>query len=160
VKDLTIQLFDYHVWANEKLLQHLRSLPREVFTNKVDSVFPTIAETLGHILAVDELWFSRIKGENLQQIVTKQLNTLEETIKVFTGLYNEIKHFLVHTENHEKIVIYKNTKGDQFSNKISEIVQHIVNHGTYHRGNISAMIRQMGYEGISADYIGFLRKNQ
>lgn len=157
MKGLTIQLFNYHLWANERLIQHLGGLPKEIFITKVDSVFPTIAETFGHMIAVDELWYLRMKGENLQQIVPKQIDTLDETIRVSTGLHNEIKQFLINTENVEHMAVYKNTRGDEFNNKISEIVQHIVNHGTYHRGNISAMIRQMGYKGTSTDYIGYLR---
>jgi len=62
LKKLTIQLFEYHVWANKKLIKHLRSLPEEVFVNQVNSVFPTIAETFGHMLAVDEMWYLRLKG--------------------------------------------------------------------------------------------------
>lgn len=157
MKELTIQLFDYHLWANERLIQHLRGLPKEIFLNKVESVFPTIAETFGHMIAVDKLWYSRMKGKNLQQIGTKQFNTIEETLEASADLHNNIKCFLVSTENVENMVFYQNTRGDQFNNQISEIVQHIVNHGTYHRGNISAMIRQMGYEGTSTDYIGYLR---
>lgn len=159
-KELTIQLFDYHIWANERILQHTNSLPKALFNDIVDSVFPTISETFGHILAVDELWFLRIKGENLKQIVAKKLNTVEETIEAFDELHNEIKHFLNDAEDHEEVVTYTNTKGDQFQNQIYEIIHHIVNHGTYHRGNISAMIRQMGHTGVSIDYIGYLRNKK
>lgn len=155
-----MQLFDYHLWANERLFDHLRGLPKDIFDIKVDSVFPTIAKTFDHMIAVDELWYLRLKGESLQQIDAKEFKTPEGAIKEFIKLYNEIKHFLINTDDVEQVVIYQNTKGDQFSNKIHEIVQHIVNHGTYHRGNISAMIRQIGYEGASTDYIFYLRNTQ
>ena len=66
MKKLAIQLFEYHSCANEQIIQHLGRLPEEIFTNKVESVFPTIAETCGHMIAVDELWYLRLKGENLR----------------------------------------------------------------------------------------------
>ncbi|MFJ8268683.1 DinB family protein [Peribacillus asahii] len=157
MKEWTMQLFDYHVWANDRLIQHLKGLPEAVFLNKVNSVFPTIAETFGHMIAVDELWYLRMKGNSLQQIASKSFSTIEDTVKTSTVLHNEIKDFLIHTEDVEDMAGYQNTKGDQFNNKIAEVVQHIVNHGTYHRGNIAAMIRQMGYEGVSTDYIFYLR---
>ncbi|USK70035.1 DinB family protein [Peribacillus asahii] len=157
MKEWTMQLFDYHVWANDRLIQHLKGLPEAVFLNKVNSVFPTVAGTFGHMIAVDELWYLRMKGNSLQQIVSKSFSTIEDTVKASTVLHNEIKDFLINTEDVEAMAGYQNTKGDQFNNKIAEVVQHIVNHGTYHRGNIAAMIRQMGYEGVSTDYIFYLR---
>lgn len=160
MKEWTRQLFDYHVWANERLMQHVKGLPEEIFLNKVDSVFPTIAATFGHMIAVDELWYLRMKGNSLQQIVPKSFHTIEDVIKASTVLHNEIKDFLIKVQNVEDIVVYQNTKGDPFNNTIIELVQHIVNHGTYHRGNISAMIRQMGYEGVSTDYIFYSRANK
>ncbi|KKI90413.1 hypothetical protein WQ54_20865 [Bacillus sp. SA1-12] len=157
MKELTLQLFDYHFWANEKLLQHLQGLPKGIYLSKVESVFPSIAETFGHMVAADEVWYSRLKGESLSQLATKKFRSIEETSIVSAALYNEIKHFLTKTENFERMIHYNNMKGDPFNNKMSEIVHHMVNHGTYHRGNISAMIRQMGFEGISTDYIVYLR---
>lgn len=158
MKELTIQLFKYHVWANSRMVQHLKVLPKEIFTNQVDSVFPTISYAFGHIIAVDELWYLRMKKESLKQMVPKLFLTIEEVEGTCTGLYQEIDEFLENTGDVEQVVIYKNTEGDVFNNSIFEIVQHIVNHGTYHRGNIAAMIRQMGYEGIGTDYIYYLRK--
>ncbi|MEH6948948.1 DinB family protein [Bacillus sp. JJ634] len=157
MKEWTMQLFDYHVWANDRLIQHLKGLPEAVFLNKVNSIFPSVAETFGHMIAVDELWYLRLKGNSLQQIVSKLFSTIEDTVKASTVLHNEIKDFLINMEDVEDMAGYQNTKGDQFNNKIAEVVQHIVNHGTYHRGNIAAMIRQMGYEGVSTDYIFYLR---
>lgn len=158
MRKLTLQLFDYHLWANSRLLQHLKSIPKEVFTKEMDSVFPTIAETFGHMIAVDEMWYLRMKGENAQQMVLKNIDTIEETEKRYHALHTNIQHFLKNIENISQTVVYRNSKGESFSNSTLEIVQHIVNHGTYHRGNIASMIRQMGHKGISTDYIVYLRR--
>ncbi|MBE3554365.1 MAG: hypothetical protein IMW85_05085 [Thermicanus sp.] len=50
------------------------------------------------------------------------------------------------------------SKGERFTNHLEEIIHHIVNHGTYHRGNIAAMVRQLGQTGVSTDYIDDLRE--
>ncbi len=135
-----MQLFDYHLSANERLLVHLRGLPKDIFNIKVGSAFPTIAKTFAHIIAVDELWYFRLKGESLQRIDpdAKEFKTPEGTIKEFIKLHQKIKHFLLTIDDVERVVVYQNTNGDQVSNKIRDIVQHNVNHGTYHRGNVSA----------------------
>ena len=153
----TIALYDYNVWANERILNHLKSLPVEVFSCQVGNVFPSIAIALGHIAAVDEVWFYRMKAESPLSIDTNQFNNIDEAWNYFNKLHYEVKEFLLKKEDLEAAVTYKNTRGMEFNNTISEIVQHMVNHGTYHRGNITSILRQIEYSGISTDYIEYLR---
>ena len=158
LKNHLLRIYNYHLWANDRLIQHIKTLPEGVLRTKVENVFPTIAETFGHMIAADETWYLRMKGkgENIQAITPKSIHTVEEIAEVSADLYEEIGYFLLQV-NTEEFITYQNTRGEQFTNKISEIVQHMVNHGTYHRGNIAAMIRQMWYRGISTDYIQYAR---
>ncbi|MCM3024666.1 DinB family protein [Heyndrickxia ginsengihumi] len=130
MNELAKQLVRYHIWANQQLISHLKTLPSELFHTKVESVFPTLAETFGHIISVDYVWLSRINKEKPSKIQKWTFQT---------------------------VAAYKNTKGELFTQTLFELIQHIVNHGTYHRGNLAAMIRQLGYQGTSTDYITFLR---
>jgi uncharacterized damage-inducible protein DinB len=157
MRKLTLQFFCYHSWANKQLIEHLSKLPKEIINKEVNSVFPSISQTFAHMYAVDELWFLRINGKSVDSIESKRLKTIQEMNDAFTYLHNEILEFLNHQDDLEQTVVYHNTKGQRFSNSIREIIYHIVNHGTYHRGNISAMIRQLGYQGIPTDYIYYLR---
>ncbi|MEK3724277.1 DinB family protein [Paenibacillus sp. FSL H8-0034] len=49
---------------------------------------------------------------------------------------------------------------DKLNVPLVELVQHVVNHGTYHRGNITAMLRQLGHKGVPTDYIFYLYADQ
>jgi uncharacterized damage-inducible protein DinB len=157
MKKLTLQFFDYHSWATKQLIEHLSKLPKEIMNKEVNSVFPSISHTFAHMYAVDELWFLRISGKGVDSIESKPFKTIQEMNDAFTCLHNEMLEFLNLKDDLEQTVIYTNTKGQRFRNSIREIIYHIVNHGTYHRGNISAMIRQLGYQGVSTDYIYYLR---
>ncbi|RAK13968.1 putative damage-inducible protein DinB [Anoxybacillus vitaminiphilus] len=157
MKKLTLQFFDYHSWATKQLIEHLSKLPKEIMNKEVNSVFPSISQTFAHMYAVDELWFLRISGKSVNSIEPKPFKTIQEINDAFTYLHNEMLQFLNFKDDLEQTVIYTNTKGQRFSNSIREMIYHIVNHGTYHRGNISAMIRQLGYQGVSTDYIYYLR---
>lgn len=57
--------YDYNIWANERVIQHLRTLPEELFLKEVNLGFKSIAEVLGHLASADEVWFARIKEEKL-----------------------------------------------------------------------------------------------
>jgi len=156
VKKLILQFFDYHSWANNQLIDHLSKLPKEIIHKEVNSVFPSISQTFAHMYAVDKLWFLRVSGKSVNSIEAQPFITTQEMNDAFTYLHNEMLEFLNLIDDLEQPVIYTNTKGEHFRNSIREIIYHIVNHGTYHRGNIAAMIRQLGYQGISTDYIYYL----
>ncbi|MFC7686849.1 DinB family protein [Ureibacillus sp. GCM10028918] len=115
-------------------------------------------KTIGHILAADETWFLRMqeKANDIQIITAKSIRNIEDIERESFVLYSDLRNYLLH-KNIESQIDYKNTKGEQFRNSISEMIQHMVNHGTYHRGNVAAMIRQMGYERVATDYLKYVR---
>ena len=157
MKKFTLKLYNYHVWANQTLINHIELLPEELLSRKFNSVFSSIGETFGHIYMVDHIWFQRIKGKSPSKINSKTFDDIVEMKKWFGKQQDEIQSFIKQVDV-EKIVKYQNSKGVQFNNPIYEIIQHMVNHGTYHRGNIASLIRQSGFKGVSTDFIFFLRK--
>ncbi|GAA0134882.1 DinB family protein [Paenibacillus sp. YSY-4.3] len=154
-----VQGYDYNIWANERMIQHLRALPEELFLREVNLGFKSIAEVFGHLASADEVWFARIKEENPPSTAAKSFITIEEASNHITGLQSRIRQHLGSISNFEKNVAYRNTRGQEFQNSISEIIQHVVNHGTYHRGNVTTILRYLGHSGTTTDYISFLRKD-
>lgn len=75
---------------------------------------------------------------------------------MFFELSKRYKLFLNQREHIDKFLVIENPSGDLMKTSVSELVPYIVNHGTYHRGNITAMLRQMGYASVSTDYGHYL----
>lgn len=155
-KEELIKLFDYHIWAMNKLLKHLKQLPIQIYSQSLESVFPSISTVINHIYQVDLLWYKRYNNSYSPSPVVS-LNTIDEALIEFNQLHTNMKADLL-TRDHLEEFSYRNSKGEVYRNTIIEVIQHLVNHGTYHRGNISAMIRELGYTGISTDYIVYLRE--
>lgn len=156
-----IQLYTYHVWANRRLLDHLATLPGDIFDRRVESVFPSINHALAHMFAVDEMWFYRLQGDFSRKPSGDPFESLLKASEAFARLHQSMQSYLTDGQlNFEQTVSYTNSKGETFRNSILEIVQHMINHGTYHRGNISAMLHQMGHRGVSTDFIIFSRENR
>jgi len=153
-----VQLYEYNIWANERVMNHLKSLPDGTFTKEVDLGFKSIAEVISHMISADEVWFARIKGESPPSLARTPFTNIEEASSYQNKLQTQIHEYLMSTNDIEKIVSYSNTKGEKFQNSILEIMQHVVNHGTYHRGNISTILNSLGIKGILTDYIAYLRK--
>jgi uncharacterized damage-inducible protein DinB len=139
-----------------EMIWHLKKKPLSDYQKPMQSVFPTIAHTVQHIYDVDALWLSRCKeGEYFEKAV---IHTPNEAEKAFAQLHDQIAEFAGSVDTAEQ-VRYQNSAGTVFVNTVDDILRHLVNHGTYHRGNLAAMLRQMGHPGISTDYIYFLRQS-
>lgn len=153
-----VQFFEYHIWATEKLLNYVEDSIPELYTEKIDSVFSSIQEAFEHIYTIDNLWFSRMQ-ENIQTTKNASFLTIAEAKEKFRTLHN-VMHSYLKAVDEGNIVVYKNSVGESFEDTIHDIMIHVVNHGTYHRGNITAMIRSLGFKSISTDLIFFLREKE
>jgi uncharacterized damage-inducible protein DinB len=148
-----MDLLSYHKWATNRLLNHIIGLPENVFTEKLKGTFTSISETFAHIYDIDSLWFQRIYPDFKAE--KRIIENPSAAFNYFKDLHDEMIMCL--KDNPLTEVVYQNSKGETFRNEIGEIIQHLSNHGTYHRGNIATMIRQLGYEAISTDYIYYIR---
>jgi len=168
MKQDSLRLYDYHVWANKRVFNHLKELPSEVYQQEVKSVFSSVEQVVIHLFKTDVVWLCAMSDktyEEIQQFVGKysaemENKTLEEMEKEYLKFSEQYIDFLSSQEDLEASKTLKHPKYGQLETRLSELVQHVVNHGTYHRGNITAMLRQLGYPGPSTDYIFYLYEKQ
>jgi uncharacterized damage-inducible protein DinB len=154
------KLYDYNVWANNKIFQHLRTLPEDILHREVPSSFPTIGATLAHIYVSDVTDLSTMK--QVPDIDEKQAEWEAETKDAsigaledcFKGIKEQYEDFLSGDLDFDAFV----SDEDKFVS-YSDIIQHVVNHSTYHRGNITCMLRQLGYSGVSTDILTYVYTN-
>jgi len=114
---MTLQLFNYHSWATNTLIQHLRKLPLKHYQKEIQSVFPTVATTIQHIYDVDLLWLSRcmeckpLKGESIQFLQLDEMfhqifleladnQTLLSIVSQMRGHLNRMRYLELKTPNH------------------------------------------------------------
>ncbi|SFE01131.1 Uncharacterized damage-inducible protein DinB (forms a four-helix bundle) [Paenibacillus catalpae] len=158
-----IRQYEYHIWANNRLFDHLKQLPEEVYSSEVQSVFPSVAAVMEHLYVRDEMWLAVITGEStdLVSLVTR----LTEEVKGLTASsleerYNRIadrfRDYMAGVDDLDKVTSITHPRAGSMNAPISGLIQHVVNHGTYHRGNVTAILRQQGHPGVATDYIYFL----
>lgn len=154
-------LLDYSAWANTRLSESLAPLPDELLTQEVPSSFSSVAKTLRHMWDAEVIWYRRMEGESLSDWPSKNFQgTQQELIaKVVQSSY-DLKAF-IDSKGPDFLnskIRYKNLKGDWFEDEVSGLLYHVVNHGTYHRGQITTMLRSLKVESIlSTDIIIYLR---
>lgn len=160
--------FEYHLWANKLVYKHLKELPENVCFQEVKSVFPTLYDTLLHMYQTDFIYLYAIKGESFEKIVAavnqlKEENperSFEKLEKSYLQLGDKYREFINSLENLHAIISISHPSFGTLTTSYNEILQHVVNHGTYHRGNITAILRQLGYKGVPTDYIFYLYDTQ
>lgn len=149
---------DYNIWANRQLIDHLLDYEDSVLEEKVLGSLSNIRESMRHIWFAEEGWLSRLKGQEWN--ADKVVNFTGDNEKLIVAWHTtsiEFRNF-VEDANLEKSIYYtRNGKEHMIAGE--EIAQTVFNHGSYHRGQIIAMMLQVGIEEIpNTDYIEWVRK--
>lgn len=147
-----VKMFDYHVWANQTMMNRLKELPQELYHREITSVFPSIAKVMPHIYFVDYAWLGVLEGQSMKEALAAasaskeavESMRIDELEVLFSELSERYRAVLSEQESMEKLILLDNPYAGVREISISDIVLQTVNHGTYHRGNITAMLRQLG----------------
>jgi len=150
-----VGLHAYHAWANDRLLAHLATLPAETSRTEVRSVFPTIDAVLAHIYVIDRGWLAMMGGTPFAEAAAASLPLIEETRGMrlpqltsrMTAQTAEFRAFL----DARPDVNASHAVG-ALAMTITDMMQHVVIHGSYHRGNITAMLHQLEHRGVPTDF--------
>ncbi|MEK4662144.1 DinB family protein [Priestia sp. FSL H7-0729] len=153
------QMYNYNAWANQTILNRIKELPSSVLSQEVNSSFPTIAHALSHIYAVDKMWYLVLTGTSMPEALQACMplngeihGSIDEYIQMFADLSAQYSEWLQGQTNLEQTVLLDNPFAGVRETSLSEMVFHLVNHGTYHRGNVSTMLRQLGHASVMNDY--------
>ncbi|MGB4843524.1 MAG: DinB family protein [Ferruginibacter sp.] len=162
MKEVLKQYAAYTIWANQKIFDCMSNLSDEQINQEITSSFPSLSKTILHMWNAEAIWWQRLKLE--EKIIVPGDN--------FTGSFTE----LIKQVNQQSIIwkewvdnatetqlqhvfFYRNTKREEFKQPVYELLLHIMNHGTYHRGQLVTMLRQLGVDKIpSTDFTTFCRK--
>jgi uncharacterized damage-inducible protein DinB len=155
-----LKMYDYHVWANGVIIDRLKELPKDIYHKGIQSGFSSVSKVLSHIYLTDYAWFDIISGKSMNEAMTStdqlreevETKSIEEMKKIFLDLSERNKALLNSQEDIERLIEVDNPYAGLLETSISESVLHVVTHGSYHRGNIATMLRQMGHTSVMQDY--------
>lgn len=155
-------LYEYNYWANHRLLEIIETLAQEQFTKDLGSSHGGIQGTLVHTMGAEEIWLKRWKGESPATFYSAEdFPTIEALSNQWEMVEMEMMgfcHLLKTEEDIKKSISYKNLKGEAFSQPLWQLMQHLVNHSTYHRGQIVTMLRQIGVKPVGTDLVTYFRE--
>jgi uncharacterized damage-inducible protein DinB len=152
-------LYAYNSWANRRVLDACAPLSAAQLTQNLHSSFPSVRDTLAHIMLAEWLWLERWQGRS-PAFPSDQFADLASIRTRWQKIEGDLNAFIqpLSGTDLDRVVEYKNTKGHAFSNPMRQMLQHLVNHGTYHRGQITTMLRQLGATPLTTDLIAYYRE--
>jgi uncharacterized damage-inducible protein DinB len=154
-------LFSYDAWANRRMLEACAALSHEQFTHDLGSSFRSVRDTLAHIMGAEWLWLERFRGRSPALLPGgDQFGDLASLRARWAEFESELLSYVngLSAADLERSFDYRDTKGNPHSNLLWQTLQHLANHGTYHRGQVTTLLRQLGAKAVSTDLIGFYRE--
>src|SRR5271166_355889 len=172
----------YNRWANLRMFALLEKLNEEQFTASRHSSFPSVWETVFHIFAAEWIWLKRwtglspvttqpVKGASFETWKTLRsggsppplkLSTVAE-LRAFCDSLDEERQAFIAGLTEDKLrgpVSFHDMSGNAYSEPLVQLMQHVVNHGTYHRGQVTTLLREAGAETITLDMLYFFREKR
>jgi uncharacterized damage-inducible protein DinB len=146
LKDLRT-LVNSHYWARDRVLAAAALLPPEQFTRDLGNSFKSIRDTLGHLLGAELNWYLRWQGESPTSLLSPdQFPDVESLRTRWLELELKMRAYIdsVGEDGVSGIISYKLLNGTPMASPLWQMAQHVVNHGSYHRGQVTTMLRQLG----------------
>jgi uncharacterized damage-inducible protein DinB len=141
------RMLAYNVWANNRIFQSLSDQNGD----------PEMWGKFSHLILAEQVWQSRIEGRTFSGPGIFDLLPQEEIGELMKNNESGWKRIFESQADFSKTLPYKLLNGSEGNSTLSDILTHVFNHGTYHRGQIATLMRQKGLEPVATDFIGFAR---
>jgi len=154
-------IVDYHYWARDRLLDAIEPLAPDEYDRDLGGSFRSIRETVTHIYAAEWAWCERWHGRSPAALVPPdRFADVAALRRAWIENEASIRTF-VNTTPFDRVIAYTLFSGQSGANALWQMVQHVVNHASYHRGQVTTMLRQIGAKPPkSMDMIAFYRLKQ
>ena len=154
-------LYDYNAWANRRAMDAAEALTQEQFTKPMGSSFGSVRDTLAHICGAEWIWLERFQGRSPAALPnTGEIESVASLREKWSEQEARLLAFVgkLTQEDLDRVMEYKTLKFGVYRNPLWQSMQHVVNHGTYHRGQVTTLLRQLGAQPILTDLMHFYRE--
>ena len=160
MKELLQQCAAYNIWATKLLTDRINKLNEEDITKEITSSFPSLYKTLQHMWLAEEVWWQRLKlTENIVLESAKFTGSFGEMAVILAKQSQQWKDWLDSASENQIAHVFAYIRNkEQVKMPVYQMLQHVFNHATYHRGQLVTMLNQLGADKIpSTDFSTFCR---
>ena len=154
-------LIDYHYWARDRLFEALEPLTADQLKRDMGNSFKSIHDTVAHVYAAEWAWYERWHGNSPTALlppdrfpdlssIRRSWSEQEITMRGYVDALGDA--------GASRVIEYRLLSGQAGSSPLWQMLQHVVNHASYHRGQVTTMLRQLGAQPAkSMDMIAYHR---
>lgn len=151
------ELFAFHLWRQAEIVKLLRELDAQFVSQQLSGSFGSLYIIMKHLVWAEKVWLGRVDNDAVANMRELDFPGLLEEWKATSAKWvSEVQQQA--PEAFDQQVVYYTTKGVEHSNTLTEIVIHLLDHATYHIGQMMNAVRSFGIEPVSTNYIHYLRQ--
>ena len=162
-RDEIRDLYLFNHWANARVRGAVATLSEDECSSDLKSSYPSVRDTMLHIMASEWVWLMRWQGTSP---TGAPLSWQDYTREQIAAQWAEVEAGqLDFIERHpdpalEQLLSYTTFRGEPFTQPLWQLLRHVVNHSSYHRGQITTMLRQLGHSAVATDLVVYYRQSQ
>ena len=158
-----LHLLGFHYWARDRVMFAANTLDPEQYARAMGNSFTSIRDTLNHVYLAEWIWYSRWNGESPTAFPEFDLHDLPSLRKRWQEMEGKVRAYIgaAGEAGLNRVIPYRLLSGKESASPLWQMVVHVVNHATYHRGQVTTLLRQLGAAPPqSTDMITYFRENQ
>ena len=147
---------DYNYWARDRQLQSCASLSADEFSRQLGGSFPSLRETFAHMVAAEWLWLERWRGNSPKTLIPPdEFPDLDAVTARWHAVEREMRAYLTRLDEEALAAArtYVSTRGEQWTYPLWKMIQHLLNHQSYHRGQVATLLRMLGAKPPHVDFL-------
>lgn len=148
MKEYFLKLYQYNSWANQRVLECLDR--QQVKDEKILQIF-------GHLVCAQLIWFHRFKDLPKSPLKLWGNYSLTELKSIAEDASRSWLEFIEEEDGFDRVLKYTNYVGEYYETNIRDLMAHLVNHCTYHRGQVAVLLRERGLEPVNTDFVTYDR---
>jgi uncharacterized damage-inducible protein DinB len=152
------ELYDYNRWANERSLAATARLDKATFIRPLGNSFSSVRDTLAHILGAEWIWLERWNGISPAALLDAAGFATADALKLRWQTVEQDRQRFIAALTPERLrqeIAYTNTRGERFAYALWQQMAHVVNHSSYHRGQVTTLLRQLGAHPVATDFLAY-----
>lgn len=153
-----LELYGYNRWANRRALDAASRVPPEDFTRDVGGSFASLRDTIAHLYGAEWVWLERCRGTSPPGLPIARDFPDAAAIASKWEVVEEERHAFLEELDPARLaepLTYTNFRGERWTYPLERILLHVVNHSTYHRGQVATILRQLGATPLSTDLLQY-----
>ena len=150
------RLISFHQWRLEKICELLKDVDGQYYSQQISGSFSSLYIILKHLVWAEKIWLGRVDQDKVAAMREQDFSGLMDDWKATAAQWQAC---IAAAEDFEKPCEYFTTSGQKHENSLFEIVTHLIDHSTYHIGQMMNAVRGFGIDPVSTNYIHYLRAN-